>query len=217
VKRVDVYMPRIIRKEGGYVNHPDDPGGATNRGVTIGTLKRLRIDKDGDGDSDIVDLKLLTEADAVRVFTKFYAEPVQADMLPFGLDFAVVDFSVNSGPVTAVQKLQTVLGVAADGHMGPKTLAAIAKRDIVELINAYCDTRLAYMKRLKNKKTGKLLWDSFGKGWTARVQAVRADAIRDATSQIPAQPEKPKGLIPPAREAKKCQLQPLWNFIWRKK
>jgi len=58
------------------VNHPRDPGGATNRGVTIGTLRKLGIDKDGDGDSDIADLRLLTEADAVAVFKRFYVDAV---------------------------------------------------------------------------------------------------------------------------------------------
>jgi len=68
MSRASVYIPRILKHEGGFVDHPKDPGGATNRGVTIGTLKRLGIDVNGDGDSDIADLRNLRESDAVRVF-----------------------------------------------------------------------------------------------------------------------------------------------------
>lgn len=171
--RSDEYMPRILAHEGGYVNNPKDPGGATNRGVTIGTLRKLGIDKDGDGDSDVVDLKLLTAADAAMVFKRFYADPVQADLLPVGLDYAMTDFAVNSGPSRAAQHLQRILGVPDDGHIGPKTIAALAGRNVVDLIKALSASRLKFMRNLPT-------WPTFGKGWQARVDAVRADAIRDA-------------------------------------
>lgn len=161
----------ILKHEGGYVDHPRDPGGATNRGVTIGTLKRLGIDKDGDGDSDVIDLKLLTEDDAVRVFKKFYWDAVQADLLPSGLDYAVADFAVNSGPVRAAQYLQRILGVEADGHIGPKTLAAVAQSSPAAVINALSERRLVFLRGLPT-------WGTFKGGWTKRVAEVREEALR---------------------------------------
>ena len=173
MKRYQEYMPRILRHEGGYVNHPRDPGGATNRGVTIGILRKLGIDKDGDGDSDIVDLKLLTADDAAAVFKRFYADPVQADLLPRGLDYAMTDFAVNSGPTRAAQHLQRIVGVADDGHIGPKTLAAVTLRDPADLIEALHQSRLRFLRGLKT-------WATFGKGWQRRVDDVRREALDDA-------------------------------------
>lgn len=173
MNRYQEYMPRILKHEGGFVNHPKDPGGATNRGVTIGTLRRLGIDKDGDGDSDIVDLKLLTADDAATVFKRFYGDAVQADFLPRGLDYAMTDFAVNSGPARAAEHLQRILGVVVDGHVGPATLAAIPKRDTRDLIEALHKSRLRFLRNLKT-------WAEFGKGWQARVDDVRRHALADA-------------------------------------
>jgi lysozyme family protein len=170
----------ILKHEGGYVDHPKDPGGATNRGVTIGTLKRLGIDKDGDGDSDVVDLKLLTEAEAVRVFKAFYWDAVQADLLPSGLDYAVADFAVNSGPVRAAQYLQRILGVEDDGHIGPKTLAAVAKANPAAVITALTERRLTFLRGLST-------WNTFKGGWQRRVGEVRDEAMRMAAQP----PQKP--------------------------
>lgn len=181
MSRSNEYMPRILKHEGGFVNHPKDPGGATNRGVTIGTLRKLGIDKDGDGDSDIADLRLLTATDAAKVFKRFYGDPVQADLLPRGLDYAMTDFAVNSGPTRAAEHLQRILGVTVDGHIGPKTLAAVAKRDTAELIEALHQSRLRFLRNLKT-------WPTFGKGWQARVDEVRRQALDDADDPIFADP-----------------------------
>jgi hypothetical protein len=91
-------MPLVLRHEGGFVNHPKDPGGATNLGVTIGTARRLGIDVDGDGDTDIIDIKLLKPKDAAKVYRAEYWNKVKGDQLPSGVDYAVFDFAVNSGP-----------------------------------------------------------------------------------------------------------------------
>jgi lysozyme family protein len=177
MNRAEIYIPRILKHEGGFVNHPRDPGGATNRGVTIGTLKRLGIDVDGDGDSDLADLRNLRESDAVRVFKLFYADKVQADLLPIGLDYAMTDFAVNSGPSRAAQHLQRILGVEADGDIGPKTLAKIATCDAKALITSLCDSRLRFLRGLET-------WRDFGRGWQSRVDAVRRDALADAAAPI---------------------------------
>ena len=178
MSRANIYIPRILKHEGGFVNHPRDPGGATNRGVTIGTLKRLKIDVDGDGDSDLVDLRNLREADAVRVFKLFYADKVCADLLPPGLDYAMTDFAVNSGPSRAVKHLQRILGVEQDGDIGPKTLARVAECSPTALIVSLCEGRMRFLRGLDT-------WDDFGKGWTARVESVRRDALADAAVVSP--------------------------------
>ena len=173
MSRASLYIPRILKHEGGFVNHPRDPGGATNRGVTIGTLKRLGIDVDGDGDSDLTDLRNLRESDAVRVFKLFYADKVQADLLPPGLDYAMTDFAVNSGPSRAVKHLQRILGVEQDGDLGPKTLARVAECSPAALITSLSESRMRFLRGLDT-------WGDFGRGWTARVDDVRREALADA-------------------------------------
>lgn len=154
-----VVLGWIGLSEGGYVNHPKDPGGATDRGITQRTydawnrlhgrpLRPVRgISKD--------------EADAILVSQ--YFTPVKFDQLPSGLDYAVVDFAVNSGTSRAAKELQKLLGVAVDGVIGNLTLAAISGRDIPELIREYCAARMRYLRGLKT-------WSTFGDGWSIRVE-----------------------------------------------
>jgi lysozyme family protein len=169
----DLWLSEVLKHEGGFVNHPKDPGGATNKGITIGTLKRLKIDVDGDGDSDLADLKKLRHTDVARVYRLFYWDAVRGDLLPSGLDLCVADFAVNSGVSRAVQHLQRALGVTADGDLGPKTMAAIERADIAQVINRVCDSRLKFMKGLK-------IWHHFKNGWTRRVAEVRALSLAHA-------------------------------------
>lgn len=122
----------IVRREGGFVDDPDDPGGATKYGVTIKTLRRLGMDVDGDGDIDKDDVRALTIDDAVRVFvTNYFFEP-GLDKLPEALQPLMFDFWVHSGR-NAGKILQRVLNrwlraanereLKVDGIIGPKTLA----------------------------------------------------------------------------------------------
>ncbi len=180
--RAEQCIPRILAHEGGFVNHPSDPGGATNKGVTIGTLRGLGMDLDGDGDVDVADLKALTTADAVKVYKQFYWDKVEADHLPVGIDYAVADFAVNSGPSRAARYLQKVLGVTQDGDVGPKTLAAAAKADPAQTVADLCDDRLAFMRGLS-------IWDTFGRGWTARVNGVESAALADIAKARAAAPD----------------------------
>lgn len=165
----------VLKHEGGYVNHPADPGGATNLGITIGTAKRYGVDMDGDGDTDIVDIKKLTVAAASKIYKGEYWDKVAGDLLPAGLDYAVFDFAVNSGVKRAAQFLQAVLGVAQDGAIGPKTLAAIDERDVNDVIATLCDNRLSFLKRLST-------WSTFGRGWSSRVAGVRSGAMKMAAA-----------------------------------
>jgi lysozyme family protein len=170
----------ILQHEGGFVDHPRDPGGATNRGVTIGTLRQLGMDLDGDRDVDVSDLRALTEADAASVFKRFYWDKVEADLLPSGIDYAVADFAVNAGPTRAAQHLQRALGVKDDGDIGPITIEAARKANAAAIIDRVCDSRLAF-------KRGLSTWATFGRGWTARVAGVRVTAKAWAT--LPPTPE----------------------------
>lgn len=177
---LDRALDQVLKHEGGYVNHPNDPGGPTNLGVTLANFRRY-VKPSG----TIDDLQKLTPAQARTVFTRQYWDAVRGSELPGGLDFAVFDFAVNSGPSRAAKFLQKILGVAEDGVIGPITMAAIETHAARALIQALCDERLAFMKRIKDKH-GKLLWDTFGKGWAARVSDVRARALTWASEPVEA-------------------------------
>ncbi|MCK0166908.1 holin-associated N-acetylmuramidase [Jannaschia sp. S6380] len=118
----------IVAREGGYVNDPDDPGGATNHGVTIHTMRALGLDLDRDGDVDAVDVQALPRRRAVDIFVDHYFHRVRIDSLPACLQPSVFDMQVNAGS-NAIRILQRLLGqmgqrVAVDGVIGPRTAAA---------------------------------------------------------------------------------------------
>ena len=163
-------LTHVLKHEGGYVNHPSDPGGATNKGVTLANFRRY-VKPNG----TVADLKRLTVDQAAIVYRRYYWDAVLGDMLPGGVDYAVFDFAVNSGPSRAVKFLQRIVGVVQDGRIGPKTLEAVESADPATVVNTLCDARLGFMKRAK--KNGTLLWPIFGKGWKRRVEGVRAVAV----------------------------------------
>lgn len=171
-------IPLILKHEGGFVNHPSDPGGATNKGITLATFRRY-IKPGG----TVADLKALTEAQAVVVYKRQYWDAVLADLLPAGLDYAVADFAVNSGPPRAAKELQKIVGATVDGRIGPQTLDRVAKFEPQVLIHQYCDARLHFMKRIR----GGSLWKTFGRGWQRRVDDVRRVALEWARTA----PERP--------------------------
>jgi len=154
----------VLEHEGGWVNHPKDPGGATMKGVTQAVYDAYRKLR-GRG---VQSVKLISEEELRAIYKFQYWDKVQGDFLPVGVDYAVFDFAVNSGVSRAAKYLQAVLGVAQDGQIGAKTLAAITSP--ANTINALCDRRMGFLRNLKTFLT-------FGKGWTRRVQGVRAHAL----------------------------------------
>ena len=175
--RFKICIPRVLKHEGGFVNHKNDAGGATNKGITIATFRRFIKPK-----GTVADLKAMTTEQAIVVYKRQYWDAVSADMLPVGVDHVVFDYAVNSGPSRAAKSLQKALGVAVDGRIGPQTIAAAKARPAADIVHAVCNERLAFMKRAKNSKTNKPLWRDFGREWTKRVERVRASAISDAAS-----------------------------------
>ena len=154
----DKCLETILHHEGGYVNHPKDPGGETNLGVT----KRVYEEFGG-----TKDMKELTVEDVAPIYKKGYWDKMKGDDLPGGLDLCVFDFGVNAGPGRAAKYLQTQIGTVADGGIGPNTLAKleeyIRENGEHEAVKKYQEMRQKYYEQLST-------FDTFGKGWTRRVQ-----------------------------------------------
>jgi lysozyme family protein len=157
-------LQHVLKHEGGYVNHPADPGGMTNLGVT----KRVWEEWVGHP----VDEKIMRELTPVQVAPMYkakYWDKIRGDDLPTGVDYVVFDAAVNSGPGRAAKWLQACVGVEPDGGIGPKTLAAVAAFDPAELVDDYAKRRLSFLTDLPH-------WGTFGKGWTRRVAEVQSGA-----------------------------------------
>lgn len=168
-ERFERCLRLVLAHEGGYVDHPSDPGGATNLGVTLGVAKAAGLDKDGDGDVDKADVKALTPADAAKVYHERYWLPTACDKLPSGVDYIVFDTAVNMGVSRAAKYLQTAVAVRPDGAVGPVTLAAVAKMAPRVLIGLIFVQRRAFY-------TSSVNYPVFGKGWIRRLNAVSAQS-----------------------------------------
>lgn len=141
-------MPYIFSEEGGYADNPADPGGATNMGITIATLSAW----DGHQVSP-EDVKEMTPATATQIYQAQFWNKIDGDNLPSGLDYALFDFSVNSGPARAARMLQGILGLPEDGIIGAQTVAAANMRSTDEVINALCDARASWLEGLSTAST----------------------------------------------------------------
>jgi lysozyme family protein len=176
----------VLQHEGGWSNHPEDPGGATMKGVTLRTFRRYYGEE-----ATAADLRNITEAELMTVYVNGYWNPCNCPELPLGLDYAVFDGAVNSGPGQSAEWLQMSVGAFADGVIGPKTLKAVNSmcmggRQVVEAtIDNMLDLRMRYLRSLSG-------WNVFGRGWTNRVEGVRAEAKKMAgelpTDRVKAEP-----------------------------
>lgn len=181
MQSVEQIAEGIIRREGGYVNDPDDPGGATNFGVTVHTMRRLGLDLDGDGDVDASDVRMLDKDRAREIFLKNYFYGPKLDRLPKPLQASVFDMNVNAGAqaVKLLQKLCNDMGltVDVDGKMGPRTIKAAQKAMQMapeHLVDAYGIERRNYYYRLADRRPASRKYARTTKGgkggWIRRAE-----------------------------------------------
>lgn len=156
----------LLKHEGGYVDHPDDPGGETNLGVT------KAVYEEHGGTKDMKDLEV---EDVEPIYKESYWDRVKGDELPAGLDLCVFDFGVNAGTGRAAGYLQALVGSEQDGAIGPNTLKAVneyvEKTGIERTIEKYQNDRQRYYEKLDTFKT-------FGRGWSKRVKDTTKEALK---------------------------------------
>jgi lysozyme family protein len=153
----------VLKSEGGWVNHPSDPGGETNLGVT----KRVWIEYVG---HPVESLKKLTKEDVAPLYELKYWRPCYCEVLPRGLDFAVFSMGVNAGPGRSVKLLQSAIGCVPDGVIGPRTRELISSSNGADIIKKFSAARREYYQSLKT-------FPIFGKGWLARVDREEQEAL----------------------------------------
>jgi lysozyme family protein len=154
----------MLKSEGGFVNHPSDPGGMTNLGVTKATWENW-VGRE----SDEAEMRGLTPEKVEPLYKNKYFDAVRGDELPMGLDYLMFDFAVNAGAGRAIKTLQTAVGVTPDGGFGPMTMAAVQAVDPVELIERFSQAKEDFYRSLTTFAT-------FGKGWLNRVADVKVKA-----------------------------------------
>ena len=172
---IKILAPFILSWEGGFSNHPNDRGGATNKGVTIATWKAQGYDKDGDGDIDVADLKLITDEDAVNVVMKpHYWNRWKADQIRSqSVANICVDWVWGSGK-HGITEVQTLLGVKADGIVGAQTLAALNSREPRQLFAAIKKARVAFIQRLVKRRPSQKVFEM---GWMRRLNCINYGSL----------------------------------------
>lgn len=167
-QRFRICVDQVLAHEGGYVDHPRDPGGCTNFGITRATLEAWR-----GAPTNCGAVRTMPVLEARQIYRARYWNGIQGDQLPAGVDLCVFDAAVNSGPVRSAQWLQAAVGVERDGAIGPVTLAAVHGVPANDVILRLIAARLAFLRSLST-------WNAFGRGWTRRVEAVRSVALQMA-------------------------------------
>jgi lysozyme family protein len=162
-------LPFVLKCEGGFVNNPEDPGGATNQGVTQAVYDTWRARQGADKQS----VRFISGAEVQAIYESGYWLPARCDLLETPLHLVQFDTAVNMGVVRAVRFLQQAVGCGIDGDFGPGTQAAVAKCDRGETVINYCNAREAYYRAL-TQKNPKLT--QFLQGWLNRVNALRKEA-----------------------------------------
>lgn len=160
-------LDHVLRYEGGYTDHPSDPGGATKYGITIGNLaswRKHQVTKD--------DVKALELEEAKAIYKTRYWDAIFGDQLEDGLDIAVFDCAVNQGVGRSVRLLQDVVGVKQDGVFGPITMEALKRHMTSDVLEEFMARRMVHYGSLKK------LFPIFGLGWSRRLMATFDIAIR---------------------------------------
>ena len=155
---------QMLASEGGYVNHPSDPGGMTNLGVT----KRVWEEWVG-RESNETEMRSLTSEMVEPLYKRKFWDACKCDELPSGIDYLVFDFAVNAGVGRSAKILQTAVGVTPDGGIGPMTLAAVNAIPEAELVEKFSQAKEDFYRSLNT-------FETFGKGWLNRVAAVKIKA-----------------------------------------
>lgn len=162
-------LKHLLAHEGGWSDHPSDPGGATMKGVTLQVFREFKrnphITKE--------ELRNISDEDLASLYKKRYWDACRCDELVSGLDYTVFDCAVNSGPGRAIKFLQSCVGVNPDGGFGSVTMAAVAQfqKDVAKtLVKEYCEKRLDFLQSLKT-------YEVFGKGWKRRVEEVEKTSL----------------------------------------
>ena len=155
-------LAQILKYEGGYVDHPKDPGGPTNKGITQVVYDDWRKSQTLPTQS----VRNISDQEVGTIYKNLYWDRISGDSLPSGVDFAVFDYAVNSGVSKAAKTLQAVVGVTQDGQIGPATIQAAKTYVAMSVTNR----RLAFMQSLS-------IWPVFGKGWAARIADVKNQII----------------------------------------
>ena len=158
----DECLKMLLHHEGGYVNHPKDPGGETNLGVTKRVYEKWGGTKD---------MKDLTVEDVAPIYKKNYWNRCKCDDLESGVDWVVFDWAVNSGTGRSAKAIQKICGASQDGAIGPKTLALIKIQNTEYVIEEFGKIRQNFYESLKT-------FDTFGKGWTRRNKETTEKAIK---------------------------------------
>lgn len=154
-----------LKYEGGYVDHPADPGGATNLGVTRATLAKWRgrpVTK--------AEVKALSRAEAGEIYRRYFWNPCGGPSLPAGVDAVMFDWAVHSGPSRAVRALHKVLKIEQAATPGAALRSALTKADPLATIRLLCAERRRFLARLKG-------FAVFGRGWSRRVDALEKTAL----------------------------------------
>jgi lysozyme family protein len=167
-KNFERSLEMLLHHEGGFVNHPKDPGGATNLGVTKAVYENW-VGRE----VSIEDMKELTHEDVAPIYKKKYWDRLKGDDLPSGLDFAAFDWGVNSGTGRPAKVIQRYVTAAQDGAIGNKTLGLIAENNPADIIQYLYQQRQKFYERLKT-------FETFGRGWTRRNQETLKAALEMA-------------------------------------
>lgn len=155
----------VLQWEGGYSDHPADPGGATMKGITQHTYSQWL-----GRPASKSELKAIPQDHVEAIYKRDYWDAVKGDDLPAGLDLVAFDAAVNSGVSRGAKWLQRALGVKDDGRIGAVSLAATGRKPAADVIEDACDIRLAFLKGLRT-------WKDFGRGWERRVTDLRQTAL----------------------------------------
>jgi len=162
----DICMTMLLAHEGGYVNHPSDPGGMTNLGVTKRTYDEYHgtdIDEEG--------MRQLTKADVEPIYRRNYWDRCRCQDLASGIDWAVFDFAVNAGTGRAAKLLQRAAETEQDGSIGPLTLMKVKQHEVANIINRIAVYREEFYRSLST-------FDTFGRGWLRRNDETREQALK---------------------------------------